>query len=206
MDRTFPEGLSGEDIPRNIRYAAALFEALAAYNISDVIDPASSFVEMSEDAAALDSLNYPHQTLYYRGGDCDDLSILYCSLLEALGVDTAFVTLPGHIYLAFEPGVVPAQDGLWNAEGLIEQDGKWWMPVEITVPDEGFYQACRIGARQWNTALSRSRAGAEGPRLYPMRESWAVYPSVTVVGDTLPDMPEEAAIVERIGELMARLW
>jgi hypothetical protein len=96
--------LPANGLPRNVQYAAALFEALAAYGISYVIDPASSFVEMSEDAAALDSLNYPYQTLYYRGGDCDDLSILYCAMLEALGVDTAFITIPGHIYAAFDAG------------------------------------------------------------------------------------------------------
>jgi hypothetical protein len=95
-----------------------------------VIDPASSFVEISEDAAALDSLNYPYQTLYYWGGNCDDLSILYCSLLEALGVDTACITIPGHIYAAFDTG---AEEG---------------------------------------------PAGEEG-RLYPMRDSWSVYPPVT---------------------------
>jgi hypothetical protein len=43
--------------------------------------------------------------LYYRGGDCDDLSILYCSLLEVLGLDTAFITVPGHIYAAFDTGI-----------------------------------------------------------------------------------------------------
>ncbi|MDR2786177.1 MAG: hypothetical protein LBB83_09720 [Treponema sp.] len=107
---TIADSLPVNGLPRNVRYGIALFEALASYGINYVIDPASSFVEFSENAAALDSLNYPYQTLYYRGGDCDDLSILYCSLLEALGIDTAFITIPGHIYCAFdigasEPGV-----------------------------------------------------------------------------------------------------
>jgi hypothetical protein len=187
------EALPDNGLPRNVRYAAALFEALAAYGINYVIDPASPFARMSEDAAALDSLNYPYQTLYYRGGDCDDLSILYCAMLEALGVGTAFITIPGHIYMAFDVGAEWGKD-------LIEQGGRLWMPVEVTVPGEGFYRAWRIGAREWK------QAGAEA-RLYPMRESWAVYPPVTVpeAGDNLPALPEEGEIARRLGEVMGRL-
>jgi hypothetical protein len=182
----------------------ALFEALAAYGINYVIDPASSFVELSEDASALDSLNYPYQTLYYRGGDCDDLSILHCAMLEALGVDTAFITIPGHIYMAFDTGIGGEE---WGVEDLIEQGGKLWMPVEITVPGEGFYHAWRIGAREWRAASSAGEAAhgsldGEERRLYPMRDSWSFYPPVTVpeAGNQLPDLPEEQEITRRFTE------
>jgi hypothetical protein len=210
-DRMSEDNLPDNGLPRNVRYAAALFEALAAYGINYVIDPASSFVELSEDASAVDSLNYPYQTLYYRGGDCDDLSILYCAMLEALGVDTAFITIPGHIYMAFDTG---AENGAFSAavqSDLIAHNGKLWMPVEITVPGEGFYQAWRIGVREWGQSAPRiasefsqgenSTVGEER-RLYPMRESWALYPPVTVpeAGNQLPDLPEEEEIVRRFTE------
>jgi hypothetical protein len=207
------DSLPANGLPRNVRYAAALFEALAAYGINYVIDPASSFVELSEDASAVDSLNYPYQTLYYRGGDCDDLSILYCSLLEVLGIDTAFITIPGHIYAAFDTGIEssPAFDPgsgseAWGTEGLIEYGGKLWMPVEITVPDEGFYQAWRIGVREWRGAANSGLTGEER-RLYPMRESWAVYPPVTVpeAGDNLPDVPEERAFTGAVEREMKKM-
>jgi hypothetical protein len=191
-------------IPQNVWYAAALFESLAVYGMNYVIDPASSFIEMSEDATALDSLNYPYQTLYYRGGDCDDLSILFCSLLEVLGVDTAFITIPGHIYMAFDIGAAPEE--VSNREGFIEQDGKLWMPVEITVPGEGFYRAWRIGLREWNAAAAAAASGGAGPRLYPMADSWALYPPVTPpgAGDTLPQMPEEGMVRGKLMEFLAR--
>jgi hypothetical protein len=207
------DSLPGNGIPRNVRYAAALFEALAAYGMNYVIVPASSFVVMSEDASALDSLNYPYQTLYYRGGDCDDLSILYCSMLEALGVDTAFITIPGHIYCAFDTGISDQGEGEkdkgegdkgegWRVEGLIEYGGKLWMPVEITVPGEGFYGAWRIGAREWGQSAPQITNRA----IYPMGESWALYPPVTVpeAGDKALEMPEEAEIARRFGEALGR--
>jgi hypothetical protein len=204
------DALPAKGLPRNVQYAAALFEALAVYGMNYVIDPASSFVEMSEDSSALDSLNYPYQTLYYRGGDCDDLSILYCAMLEALGVDTAFITIPGHIYAAFDTGT----KGEWRVEGegFIEWGGRLWMPVELTVPGEGFYTAWRIGAREWGrfapqTATEFSHGEREGRRLYPMGESWRVYPPVTVpeAGDRMPDLPEEREVARRLTEAAQRL-
>jgi len=177
-------------IPKNVRLAAALFEALRLYGISYIIDPASSFIALSENESAIDTLNYPYETLLYRGGDCDDLSILFTSMLEVLGIESAFVTIPGHIYVAFN-----INDNNWrrgNAD-IIEQGGKRWLPVEITVPDRGFSEACRIGARQWRSAA------AEG-RLYPMRESWIDYPPVNVnaAGDNMPAMPDRGAIARAL--------
>ncbi|GHV94841.1 hypothetical protein AGMMS50293_11610 [Spirochaetia bacterium] len=190
--------------PQNVRYAAALFEALRLYGINYIIDPASSFVEMSDNASALDTLNYPYQTLNYRGGDCDDLSILFCSLLEVLGIQTAFITIPGHIYMAFDSG-----DDEWAAgnRDIIELEGRRWIPVEITMPAEGFTTAWRVGAREWRTAYAENAAktsGDEEPaaRLYPTHESWKLYPPVSVAESSgrLPVLPAE----EQINAALAR--
>ena len=80
------------------RQAMALFESLSVYGMNYVIDPASSYAKLSSNAMALDYLQFPSQSLSYRAGDCDDLTVLYCALLEASGIETAFITVPGHIY------------------------------------------------------------------------------------------------------------
>jgi outer membrane protein OmpA-like peptidoglycan-associated protein len=179
------------NVPTNVRIAAAMFEALRLYGMNYVVDPASSYAALSEDASGLDSLNYPFQTLHYRSGDCDDLSILFCSLLEVVEIETAFITIPGHIYMAFEVG-----DSNWRFgnPSIIERDGKRWLPVEITVPNQGFTNAWRIGAREW-------RSGGSSAALYPIREAWEIYPSVTVPagGGRLPEMPDLNAIVRGMG-------
>jgi len=180
-------GGSEQKVPSNVIYAAALFEALRLYGISYVVVPATSFVNVSSDESVLDNVSFPYQALYYRGGDCSYLSILFCSLLEALDIESAFITIPGHIYIAFEAG-----DNLRNEDSgnIIEVDGRRWLPVEITVPGEGFVRAWRIGAQQWKNA-------GEEAALYPIREAWKVYPPVTVPasGDHLPDMPQWDAII-----------
>jgi hypothetical protein len=180
-------GANSANAPKNVRYAAAIFEALRLYGIGYVVVPATSYKNLSANEAALDNVSYPYQALYYRGGDCTYLSILYCSLLEALEIETAFITIPGHLYLAFEIGDDNWQKG---SRDIIEIDGKRWLPVEITVPGEGFTRAWRIGAGEWR------RYGKEAA-LYPIREAWKLYPSVTVPAssDHSPEMPEAADII-----------
>jgi hypothetical protein len=177
-------------LPRNVRYAAALFEALRLYGINYIIDPASSFIELSENASALDSLNYPYQTLFYRGGDCDDLSILFSSLLEVLNIETAFITIPGHIYMAFDSG---DEDWLAGSADIIVLNERRWIPVEITVPDGGFTRAWRTGAREWRNA------GTEA-ELFPMHASWEIYPPVSVPGSAgrMPMLPRTSAILQAL--------
>jgi hypothetical protein len=180
-------GASSSTVPKNVRYAAAMFEALRLYGISYVVVPATSYKNLSANEAALDNVSYPYQALFYRGGDCTYLSILYCSLLEALGIETAFITIPGHLFLAFE-----VDDSNWQkgSRDIIEIKGKRWLPVEITIPGEGFTRAWRTGAGEW-------RREGEKAALYPIREAWELYPSVTVPasGDHPPQMPSAADIV-----------
>jgi hypothetical protein len=199
-------------INRNMQYALGLLEALNLYGISYVIDPTSSYVEMSGDSGSLDSLNYPYQTLFYRGGDCDDLSILFCSLLEVLGIETAFITIPGHIYMAFDSGekvpgtfsnMVPGAI-LDPDRGFIYYGGKAWVPLEITIPAEGFFRAWRTGVREWD-----DDTGA----IYPLKEAWQVYPPVSVADASgwSPALPAEDAVtaaveasLDRFGEYALR--
>jgi hypothetical protein len=193
-------------IPQNVIYAAALFEALRLYGISYIIDPSSSYTALSENASALDTLNYPYETLYYRGGDCDDLSILFCSMLEALEIETAFITVPGHIYIAFNIG---GSD--WQHTDIIEIEenngiSRRWLPVEITVPGRGFTEAVRIGGRQWRDAQRQASATDEAD-IFPMHESWLIYPSVNVntASANLPAMPEHSAILRALETELRKL-
>lgn len=40
---------------------------------------------------------YPVETLFDQGGDCEDTSILYCAIAEAMGYNTALLLFPGHM-------------------------------------------------------------------------------------------------------------
>jgi tetratricopeptide (TPR) repeat protein len=81
--------------------AMTMFDALKQLKLKYLKDPVSPFRSRN-----LDYVQYPRETLGYRTGDCDDLAVLYAALLESVGVQTAFITTPGHILTAFkiEPG------------------------------------------------------------------------------------------------------
>ena len=176
-------------VPANIQYAMGVFESLDQFGLSYVIDPSSAFSD-NVGTSSIDFLQFPYQTLMYRGGDCDDISILVCSLFEAVGIRTAFITIPGHIFMAFDSGLTIAQASaeFTSLDELIvdREANEVWVPLEITLSDEGFNKAWRVGAREWNTA---ARAGTAA--MYKMSESWKTYQPVSVPGAsayfTMPD-------------------
>jgi hypothetical protein len=162
-------------INQNLRMGIGLFEAISAYSLSYVIDPNTpSYIEASQDTNVLDFLQFPKQTLEYRGGDCDDLSILYCALLESIGIETAFITIPGHIYMAFSLDMKSAEAlrTFTSDDLLIFHEGQTWIPVEVTKVGKGFSEAWWVGAKQWRDSLAKEAAG-----FYPLHQSWRLYES-----------------------------
>ena len=136
----------------------------------------------------MDFLQFPKQTLQYNGGDCDDLSILYASLFEAVGIETAFITIPGHIYTAFSLGITPdeALRLFQYPDELIFMGENTWVPLEVTSISDGFSQAWQIGAKQWRENNSRGQAG-----FYPVNTAWQTYSAVgfpEAVSITMPDL------------------
>jgi len=157
-------------VPENIQYAAAIFAALKEYGINYVVDPSSAFTD-NIGTASVDFLQFPYQTLRYHGGDCDDLTILNCALLEAIGIETAFITVPGHIYMAFDSGLKPDESA--KAGECIVVDGKVWVPLEITLPQDSFALERQTGIRQW-------RKYNKDAKLLPLRECWSEFAPVAV--------------------------
>ena len=157
----------------NMQYAEAVFKVLKAYGINYVVDPASAFTD-NVGTASVDFLQFPYQTLLYHGGDCDDLSILNCSLLESLGVATAFITIPGHIYMAYDSGVpLELAEGRLGRGKYISAEGKAWIPVEITVPQDSYALALSLGIKQWNKYPNDHV-------LIPLSKAWEEYKPVSV--------------------------
>ena len=178
----------------NLRVAMGMFDSLAADGLSYVIDPNTpAYVDASANTQIVDFLQFPRQTFHYRGGDCDDLTTLYCSLLEAVGVHTAFVTIPGHVFAAFSLSLSPeeAKRFLPGAR-YFEHEGEAWIPVEVTLLNETFLRAWEVGAKEYATHEANGDA-----RVYPMRENWRVYPSAGWDGEgVVVEGPRRDAVAE----------
>ena len=181
-------------VNENLRIAMAMHEALALYGMSYVVDPTTPYAEFSQDQTAVDYLQFPRQSLDYKAGDCDDLSILYSALLESVGIETAFITTPGHINMAFSVDLSPeaARATFLDENDLIFHGDKSWIPVEITTIGSGFLKAWQDGAKLWREASARDRA-----QFFPVREAWKVYNPVGLPGDVEAlQYPNEAKVAQ----------
>ena len=166
-------------INSSLQTVMALHEALDLYGLNYVQDPTTPYVKMSKKRDAVDFLQFPRQTLQYKAGDCDDLSILYSALLEAVGVNAAFITVPGHIFVAVDTGLSPKQAvaNLIPADQFVVHGKTAWIPVEVTLRHEGFLKAWEEGAKEWNQANPVGQAG-----FYPVEAAWNVYDPVGLPG------------------------
>ena len=181
------KGSGYQAVNQNLKLAMAIHESLRLFGMSYAVDPTSSYAEFSKNKQAVDYLQFPKQSLAYKAGDCDDLSILFCALLESIGIETAFITTPGHIHIAFSTDMGPGdvKKSFLRNDDLIIHAGKAWVPVEVTAVDRGFVKAWELGAKLWREASGQDKAG-----FYPVREAWKVFSPVGLPGEgetlTLP--------------------
>ncbi len=175
-------------LTREFLYAVQVFESLRLSGIEYVVDPNSAYQRLSVDETAVDYLRFPMETLAHGAGDCDDLSVLYATMLEAVGVSTAFITTPGHIFVAFDSGMTPRtiDRAFTSAENLIVRDGVVWIPVETTALADGFVRAWQIGGLQWRQATADGTAG-----FFTAQEAWNEYTPAGV--PTSSDAPRPGA-------------
>ncbi len=196
------------------RIGVGVFTMLERYGMQYIADAASPFAVLSEKPEAVDQILFPVESLNYKAGDCDDLSVLYATLLEAAGLETAFITIPGHIYAAFNLGIPPKQaEALFPDTGdMIERNGTMWIPVEITLVGQGFVKAWQIGAQQW-----RSAARNRNEQFIPVREAWKTYTPAEAALQAALFLPDPREILppyrtelskyidRRLGELVAQI-
>lgn len=187
------KGKGGQAVSPTLLAGIGVHEALRLYGIQYASDPKTPYTELSQKKQEADFLAFPRETFLYRSGDCDDLSILYASLFESLGIETAFITVPGHIFMAFCLGMDPseAKSTFSRVEDLIFQNGKTWIPIEVTARSEGFLLAWQEGAKEWREFDSRQQAG-----FLPIRDGWQSYEPVGLPGTQLLSLPADDKVVD----------
>lgn len=188
------KGAWNAELPKNLETGIAFHEGLRTYGMSYVLSPNRPFAVGAADKGAVDSLKFPRQTLGYRSGDCADLSVLYASFFEAAGIETAFVTVPGHIFMAFDLGITEAEARARSMDlgDLIVRDGRVWLPIETTMRDSGFLEVWKKAAAEWRGSSSAGTAA-----LYPVHDAWSVYAPVGLPADgSTVGLPSKDALLK----------
>lgn len=131
-----------------LQVAMQIYYALKELGVIYQVDPTSPFSAVQGDARVVDSVSLPRDTLRRNTGDCDDLTALFAALLETVGVETGYITTPGHIYPMINTKVSSRDYAVVHPEQqmTIDIDGELWVPVEITlVAKDEFLGAWRYG-------------------------------------------------------------
>ena len=139
--------LSQSDLTTKFKSAQHIFNTLGKMNIKYQSDPNIPFYQD-------DYVQYADETISRKTGDCDDLVVLYNSLLESLGIKTAFIQVQdpdeelAHLYMMFDTGLLPEQGYLISSNEkrfIIHEHNSnkktLWIPVETTLIEEGFEEA-----------------------------------------------------------------
>ncbi|WP_304226352.1 hypothetical protein [Gracilinema caldarium] len=137
----------------NLQTAAQIYAALVKLGLIYQSDPISPFVKAQEKQSVLDSVSLGRDTLRRGTGDCDDLTVLYASLLESAGIETGFITVPGHIYAIFNTKVKSRDYRELHPDRsmFLTVSDTLWIPVEVTlIGKQSFYDAWIKGAELWN--------------------------------------------------------
>lgn len=140
-------------LPDQMEKAMQVYHALAALNLGYQSDPASPFVEARGNSLVIDTVSLPRETLARGTGDCDDITVLYNSMLESINVKSGIVTVPGHIYSAVDTGLKPREYKRIHPDRdmTLAFNESLWVLVEITmIGKKGFTEAWRKGMEQWH--------------------------------------------------------
>ena len=134
------------------------------YQAKFIFDELSKhIIYVSDPSLSIDKVQFPEETLKLRTGDCDDLAILYASLLGSIGIKVAFVDVKGlrkinesHVYIIFDTEIDKK-----FAQAITSNEKKYiilknesgtetaWIPVETTLVHKGFDEAWETGAEQF---------------------------------------------------------
>jgi hypothetical protein len=106
-----------------------------------------------------DRVQFATETLEIKTGDCDDLVVLYTSLLQSLGIETAFIQVRdpektmAHLFMMFDTGIpvdgaalISSNEKRYVVRENSNSEKTIWIPVETTLLASGFEQAWQNGA------------------------------------------------------------
>ncbi len=195
----FVAGLVRENVRPGIsdklQYGMGLFEGLRLSEIVFSPDPSTPYQETRVDSTAVDYIQYPYQTIAYKGGDRDDIGLLYAAALESVGIHAAYIPFAEDFLVAIDLGMTEeeALENFYNTDEFIFKNDTTWIPIQVSQVREGFMRAWIGGIEIWK----RHVTGDDGPIFIPIVEAWKKFPSVGVSGETAAyDKPKDQKIIK----------
>lgn len=164
------------NLDKSLVYARVLYDTLGVMGVSYIVDP-TPFQEFSENTAIVDYTQYPRDVLNRKSGDCDDLSMMFAAALENIGVETALVDVPGHVFMMFNTGLAEKERKTigFPDEQLVLYQGSVWIPVEMTMVGSSFTRAWQKGAEEYRDWTAKGKAD-----IISIHKAWEQFKPVTL--------------------------
>ena len=160
---------------RNMQFAMYVFEGMRLAGIKCEEDVSTPYDFHHLDINELDYIQYPYQTMLYKAGDKDDLGILMMSLLQSVGIQSAFICTQDDFIVLFNTEVNSSRAGNFfdgTDRVLILEDDNIWIPLSMKALGEGFINS-------WYNAVEEIMYVNEAEEDYyfvDLSEAWSIYP------------------------------
>lgn len=177
-------------VKRDLNYSAPYAKAILSLNEKQLNNTASDLkvfektkilfdnilakmIYVADRRASAEIVQFPSETINLRGGDCDDLSVCFASILESIGIETAFVDYQNdesiyHVNLLVNTGLLPEQISLiTNNDKKVairknnENKDYVWIPIETT-SFKDFASAWSIASQKYETEAVEQLGLAKG--------------------------------------------
>lgn len=148
----------------NLETAKRIYGLLKARGIKYILDPHIAtdpfgFLALEDElrkidkspieASIKDYVRHPEQTLKDKGGDCEDLSILYTSLLLNKGIEAGLIMFQNHVMSIFKIDEKEIKENKLK-NYLKDDQGNFWLPIEISfITEKNFSEALQEGYKNF---------------------------------------------------------
>ncbi len=158
-------------VPVQLAQTIQIYDELSELEFQYKPDPNHPYETTVLRPDEIDTVQNPSETLLKRTGDCDDLVVLYSACLENIGIHTAIVDFPGHLFLLFrtDEAVLPEISLLYG----VEWQNETWYPVEMTLIGSSWVEANTVGKQLYNAWKDRNDIF-----IFTVADAWRKYPSV----------------------------
>lgn len=158
-------------LPIELAHAIQMYDELGELNFQYKPDPNHPFETTVLQRNEIDTVQDPTATLARRTGDCDDLVVLFAACLENIGLNTAIVDFPGHLFLMFQPPE-PLSAEIAALYG-VEWNESIWYPIEMTTIGVPWTEANLIGRQQFEYWKLHNDFN-----VFTLASAWHEYPPV----------------------------
>lgn len=178
-------------INQNLEYSMALFESLNTMGIiyeRDLQTPYDEYHYLED----VDYIQFPYQTMTYKSGDCDDLAVLFASMLSSVGINSVLLFTEDDVICGIDLKISAssASKQFSSLDRLINIDDILYLPVSMKKLGEGYYEA-------WNAALDEINA-SEDLTVTIVTDAWENFTPIGLSEKAVFNLPNEKDLKKRI--------